>query len=104
MHFGGISRARADCPAFRGLGATRGLSHPGRVAHKAIIGATRTNAELFNLADRIGTIEVGKDADLVLVAGGPLNQIGLLADPASILLVIQRGTSDKDVERRAAAA
>ena len=35
-------------------------------AHEAIISATRTNAELFMLADEIGTVEAGKRADLVL--------------------------------------
>lgn len=38
---------------------------------QAILTATRTNAELFGLADRIGTVEEGKEADLILVAGDP---------------------------------
>jgi imidazolonepropionase-like amidohydrolase len=73
-------------------------------AHKAIISATRTNAELFNLADRIGTIERGKDADLILVAGEPLDHVDLLADPASIPVVLQRGTVVKDTDGRGDAA
>ncbi len=69
-------------------------------AHKAILSATSTNAALFNLNDRIGTIEPGRDADLILVAGEPLDHVELLADPGSIPLVIQAGVIVKDSEGR----
>jgi imidazolonepropionase-like amidohydrolase len=65
-------------------------------AHEAIIGATRTNARLFNLEDRIGTVEVGKDADLILVAGEPIANVRLLATPDAIPVVIKRGVVMKD--------
>jgi imidazolonepropionase-like amidohydrolase len=71
-------------------------------AHKAIISATRTNAELFGLSDRIGTVEVGKDADLILVSGEPLDRVELLADPESVPLVMKAGAVVKDAESRAA--
>lgn len=67
---------------------------------KAIDSATRVNAALFGLADRIGTIEVGKEADLILVAGNPLEQIELLAEPRSIPLVVLGGRVVKDTEGR----
>jgi imidazolonepropionase-like amidohydrolase len=70
-------------------------------AHKAIVSATRTNAALFNLSDEIGTIELGKQADLILVAGEPLDHVELLADPASIPVVMLRGAVVKDTEDRA---
>lgn len=69
-------------------------------AHKAILSATSTNAALFNLSDHIGTIEPGKDADVILVAGEPLDRIELLADPTSIPLVMQAGVIVKDSEGR----
>jgi len=69
-------------------------------AHAAIISATRTNAALFNLADRIGTVEEGKEADLILVAGQPLDDVTLLARPERIPLVIKGGQVVKDVDRR----
>ncbi len=72
-------------------------------AHKAIISATRTNAELFGLSDRIGTVEVGKDADLILVSGEPLDRVELLADPECVPLVMKAGAVEKDTESRAAA-
>ena len=71
-------------------------------AEAAIISATRTNAELFRMSDRIGTVEAGKDADVILVAGEPLDHVELLADPTCIPLVIKGGEVVKDTEKRAA--
>jgi imidazolonepropionase-like amidohydrolase len=71
-------------------------------AHEAIVSATRTNAELFDLADRIGSVEVGKDADLILVEGEPLDDVELLADAACIPIVIKAGEVVKDIAGRAA--
>jgi imidazolonepropionase-like amidohydrolase len=72
-------------------------------AEAAIKSATTTNAALFGLADRIGTIEPGKDADLILVAGDPLGHIELLDDPNRIPVVIKAGVVVKDREGRAKA-
>jgi imidazolonepropionase-like amidohydrolase len=60
-------------------------------AMDALISATRTNAELFRLEHEIGTIEAGKRADLVLVDGDVLNDVGCLVDQANIKLVIKGG-------------
>ncbi|MDE3096731.1 MAG: amidohydrolase family protein [Chloroflexota bacterium] len=68
--------------------------HLGAMA--AIVSATKTNAALFRMEDRIGTVEEGKGADLVLVAGDPLADIGLLADADNVRLVVQRGAVVKD--------
>ena len=67
----------------------------------ALVSATRVNAELFGLADRIGTVEAGKDADLILVRGDPLERIETIAEPDGILLVMQRGAIVRDDEGRA---
>jgi imidazolonepropionase-like amidohydrolase len=68
-------------------------------AYPAVISATRTNAELFNLEDRIGTVEEGKDADLILVDGQPLDDITLLAAADRIPVVIKGGVVVKDSGR-----
>lgn len=47
---------------------------------EAIGCATRNGAELMRMADRIGTLEKGKLADLVVVDGDPLADIALLQD------------------------
>ena len=41
----------------------------------ALSGATRTAAEYLGQSAAIGTIAVGKEADLVIVRGNPLNDI-----------------------------
>jgi imidazolonepropionase-like amidohydrolase len=41
----------------------------------AIVSATRVNAEILGWSDRVGTLELGKWADLVAVPGDPLRDI-----------------------------
>ncbi|MBI3782424.1 MAG: amidohydrolase family protein [Deltaproteobacteria bacterium] len=65
-------------------------------AHAAILSATRTNAELFGLADEIGTVESGKRADLIVVDGNPLDDISLLQNADNIVLVMRDGQVFKD--------
>jgi imidazolonepropionase-like amidohydrolase len=48
--------------------------------------ATADAADLLGIADRAGTVDVGKDADLVLVDGDPLADIGVL-DRVALVLV-----------------
>jgi imidazolonepropionase-like amidohydrolase len=57
---------------------------------EAITCATRSGAELMRMADRIGTLQQGKLADLVVVDGDPLRDIGVLEDRAR-LSVMQGG-------------
>lgn len=52
---------------------------------QALRAATGVAAELLGLADEIGTIEVGKQADLILVDGDPLADIGALRDLRAVL-------------------
>ena len=59
--------------------------------HEAILSATRTNAELFGLGGEIGTVEPGKRADLILVAGQPLDDIAALQDATRVHLVMRDG-------------
>jgi len=65
-------------------------------AHEAILSATRNNAALFGLADRIGTIEAGKLADLIVVEGDPLADVAVLQDAANVRLVMRNGETVKD--------
>lgn len=58
---------------------------------KALISATRTNAELVGMGDDLGTIETSKVADLIVVNGDPLEDIGILQDEKSISIVMQEG-------------
>jgi imidazolonepropionase-like amidohydrolase len=54
----------------------------------AIQAATSSAARLLGIADEVGTVEAGKQADLVLVEGDPLSDLRRLAEPA---VVIQAG-------------
>jgi len=44
----------------------------------AIVSATRTSAEIMGWSDRVGTVERGKFADIIAVAGDPLRDISEL--------------------------
>jgi imidazolonepropionase-like amidohydrolase len=57
----------------------------------AIQAATNHAAELLGLADLVGTLEVGKQADLIAVSGDPLTEPELWRDPARIVFVVQGG-------------
>jgi imidazolonepropionase-like amidohydrolase len=56
----------------------------------AIISATKVNAENCALPD-VGTIEVGKKADILLVEGAPLKDIAVLQKRENIKLVMKEG-------------
>jgi len=64
----------------------------------AIVAATRTNAELFGLQDRIGTVEEGKQADLIVVDADPIADIGELTDVTRIRVVLKDGDVLKDMD------
>jgi imidazolonepropionase-like amidohydrolase len=64
----------------------------------AIVAATQTDAELFGIADRIGTVEEGKQADLIVVDGDPLVDIGVLADASRVRVVVKEGVVVKDMD------
>jgi imidazolonepropionase-like amidohydrolase len=58
---------------------------------EAIVAATRTGAECLGISRDAGTVERGKFADLVLVAGDPLKDIRILQDPECIAQVFKGG-------------
>jgi imidazolonepropionase-like amidohydrolase len=58
---------------------------------QALQAATGWAAECLGWEDRLGTIETGKLADLVVVNGDPLADISVLADINRIALVVKDG-------------
>lgn len=58
---------------------------------QALRAATQWAAACLGLEREIGTVEKGRLADLVLVAGNPLEDVTLLLDPARIELVVKAG-------------
>jgi imidazolonepropionase-like amidohydrolase len=80
--------------AFNGMYPPAELSYlaaHGLGAFGAIRAATINGAQLLGLDDQVGTLEAGKIADLVLVAGDPLTEPELWRDPNRIALVVQCG-------------
>jgi imidazolonepropionase-like amidohydrolase len=55
--------------------------------------ATRVAAAASGLADRLGTLEEGKLADVVVVDGDPLANIAVMADATAITYVVKGGTA-----------
>jgi imidazolonepropionase-like amidohydrolase len=58
---------------------------------QAIQAGTAWAAECIGWKDRIGTVEKGKLADLIVVDSDPLAEIKVLTEPARIALVIKDG-------------
>jgi imidazolonepropionase-like amidohydrolase len=80
-------------------GMQRHQSHEFRLRNEVqkpidvIRAATVNAAELVGMAGEIGTLAPGAHADLLVLDGDPLEDIGLLADPRHIRHVVQAGES-----------
>ncbi|MGD9044768.1 MAG: amidohydrolase family protein, partial [Desulfobacterales bacterium] len=57
----------------------------------ALVAATKTNAEIIRQHERLGTIEAGKLADLILVDGDPLTDISVLQQYQEKIVLIMQG-------------
>lgn len=62
---------------------------------EALQAATTTAAELFGISDRVGRIEPGLEADLIVLEFNPLDGIGTVQDVLMVVsdgeVVVQRG-------------
>jgi imidazolonepropionase-like amidohydrolase len=67
------------------------LVRSGMTPMQAIQAGTSWAAECIGWKDRIGTVEKGKLADLIVVDGDPLAEIKMLTESARIALVIKDG-------------
>jgi imidazolonepropionase-like amidohydrolase len=63
----------------------------GLSAKDGIAAATAAAARVCGLEEEIGTVEVGKRADLLVVDGDPLDDVRVLTDPRRIWLVLRDG-------------
>jgi len=67
------------------------MSEYGLGPFRAIQASTIEAARLLGLTDQVGTLEAGKQADLIAVSGDPLTEPELWRDPARIVFVMQGG-------------
>jgi imidazolonepropionase-like amidohydrolase len=63
---------------------------------QAIVAATKTAAEVCRVDDKVGTLEPGKLADLLVVDGDPLADIAVLGDSSRLHLVMKEGVRHVD--------
>jgi len=69
----------------------------GMTPMQAIQASTSQAARLLRLEDQLGTLEVGKLADVVIVDGDVLSDIAKIADPANVKLVLKAGHAAKNL-------
>ncbi len=67
------------------------VNYVGFTPLETIMCATRTGAEIMGLGDRIGTLETGKLADVLVVDGDVLGDISILEDRTKFIAVMQGG-------------
>jgi len=58
---------------------------------QAITAATKTSAQVCRIDSLVGTLVSGKEADLLVIDGNPLDDIRILQDPAYLLMVMKAG-------------
>jgi imidazolonepropionase-like amidohydrolase len=73
------------------LGELQRLVEVGYSPMEALESGTRVASQVLGLENELGTIEEGKLADLVMVDGNPLEEVGLLLKTEAIRLVMQGG-------------
>ncbi len=71
-----VSRIGAEVASFARLGVP---------VREAIRGATIHSAELLGIAEETGSLEVGKEADIIVLAGNPLEDISSIQDAVAVV-------------------
>ena len=58
---------------------------------EVLLSATKINAEIFRMSERIGTVEPGKYADLIVVSGNPLRNLRCFQQPENPRVIMKGG-------------
>lgn len=67
----------------------------GMTPMQSIVASTGDAARLLSMDDRVGTLRPGRQADLLLIDGDPLDDIAAVADPDRLALVMKDGRVHK---------
>jgi imidazolonepropionase-like amidohydrolase len=70
----------------------------GMTPMQSIVASTKMGGQLLGMGDQLGTLEPGRLADLILVDGDPLADIGVVARPDRVKLVMKGGVVYKDMK------
>jgi imidazolonepropionase-like amidohydrolase len=62
---------------------------------EVLLSATKVNAALFRMSDKIGTVEPGKYADLLVVAGNPLKNLRVFQSSENLKVIMKGGRAYK---------
>src|SRR5207244_8169774 len=63
---------------------------------ETLLSATKVNAELFRMSDRIGTVEPKKYADLIVITGNPLRNLRVFQNPDNFRLIMKGGRRSEE--------
>ncbi|MBI2404492.1 MAG: amidohydrolase family protein [Gemmatimonadetes bacterium] len=94
-----------NVPGFSALRELGALVAAGLTPYQALETGTRNVAVYFGTEDRAGTIEVGKQADLILLDANPLEDIGNVWRNSGVMIRgrwLSQATLDERLERLAA--
>ena len=67
------------------------VNYVGFTPEQTLMCATKTGAEIAGSDDIVGTLEIDKLADILVINGNPFEDITLLEDPTNFYAVIQNG-------------
>ncbi len=73
------------------------MAENGMTPMQAITASTANAARLLHLDQKVGTLEVGKLADVVIVDGDIVGDIRKIADPTNVKLVLKGGRAAKNM-------
>jgi imidazolonepropionase-like amidohydrolase len=76
-----------NCPFDLGMPIreVRWMREAGMTPMQIIVAATKNASHVCNLEDKIGTLEKGKTADILIVKGNPLRDIEALLNPRMVI-------------------
>jgi imidazolonepropionase-like amidohydrolase len=77
------------------------VKYCGMTPMETIVAATRYGGQMMMKGDELGTIEEGRLADLLLVDGDPVADLGILLDEKRLLAVMKDGVFHKEPAIRA---
>jgi len=82
----GVGTDYVGFPVRQGVRELALLIEAGMTPMQALQAATRVNSELLGWDERLGTLEPGKQADLIAVPGDPLTDISVLERVSFVML------------------